>query len=266
MRQQYVTMFKGKPPEEQERELREWARENVIDRVLLRQAAVKRIEPVPRERVQEAYRHMASANGGDKAFVAQLRTLELSQKDVLADLEIRLRTEEYIRAMQASVAAPSDEEVGAFYDNHQDEFVVPELVRAGHIVVHVDRSRTLAEAEQTIEKVAQELRQGGVFESLASLYSDCPDNDGDLGWFPRGEMVEEFENAVFALEPNQLSGIIRSPFGFHIAKLYERKPAQRMPLEQARGQIVERLLAERKNQAVEESLDTLRAIAEIQYH
>ena len=75
------------------------------------------------------------------------------------------------------------------------------------------------------DHVLRELKAGKDFEELAKKFSSCPSwkNGGDLGFFSRGQMVKEFEDAAFNLEPGQISGPVRTQFGIHIIKLLEKK-------------------------------------------
>jgi peptidyl-prolyl cis-trans isomerase C len=89
-------------------------------------------------------------------------------------------------------------------------------VRASHILVS-----KLEEADHVIS----ELRLGKDFGEMARKFSACPSakNGGDLGFFSEGQMVKEFEEAAFRLEPGQLAGPIRTHFGFHVIKLTEKR-------------------------------------------
>lgn len=97
-----------------------------------------------------------------------------------------------------------------------------EMVHAAHIVKNVDEHTSEADALAAMQAALQALQSGRSFEEIADEVSDCRGGGGDLGWFPRGTMVEEFERVVFALRPGEVSDVVRSPFGFHIAKLIER--------------------------------------------
>src|SRR5580700_7230986 len=124
--------------------------------------------------------------------------------------------------LAAGFAPPAPEEVLAFYNNVKDHFAPAEKIHAAHIIVHVSEERGEAEARRLIEAAEAELAAGVLFAEVAERFSDCKGNGGDLGWFERGTMVDEFDEAVFALEPGQRSGIFRTPFGYHIAELNEK--------------------------------------------
>jgi parvulin-like peptidyl-prolyl isomerase len=81
-------------------------------------------------------------------------------------------------------------------------------------------------ARQKAEDLLKRVRAGEDFAALATQFSEDPgskEKGGDLGWFSRGEMVKEFEDAAFALKEGEVSGIVESPFGFHIIKVEERR-------------------------------------------
>lgn len=97
-------------------------------------------------------------------------------------------------------------------------------VRASHILLMYQGSerstatRSKDEAKQQAESILAELNQGGDFAALAKAHSDCPSGQqgGDLGSFGRGQMVKEFEETAFGLDVGQTSGLVETPFGYHI--------------------------------------------------
>jgi parvulin-like peptidyl-prolyl isomerase len=97
-------------------------------------------------------------------------------------------------------------------------------VRASHILLmykgsmRSSASRSKADAEQQIQQLAGKLQAGEAFAELAKAHSDCPSSakGGDLGKFGRGQMVGPFEDAAFGLEVGQTSGVVETPFGYHI--------------------------------------------------
>ncbi len=99
-----------------------------------------------------------------------------------------------------------------------------EKVGASHILLMYEGSmrstatRSKDEALSEMNRIKDELDGGAEFAGLAAEHSDCPSRakGGDLGAFGRGQMVKEFEDAVFGLEVGGVSGVIETPFGYHL--------------------------------------------------
>lgn len=101
---------------------------------------------------------------------------------------------------------------------------MPDSVRASHILLmykgsmRSSASRSQQQAQEQIQQIESQLQQGGDFAALARAHSDCPSKarGGDLGSFGRGQMVGPFEDAAFGLQVGQRSGVVETPFGYHI--------------------------------------------------
>jgi parvulin-like peptidyl-prolyl isomerase len=118
--------------------------------------------------------------------------------------------------------------------------------------------RSEAEALARIIEVKQKLDAGGDFAALVAEYSEDAGSKaqgGELGWFGKGQMVAEFENAAFALQPGQVSDPVKTQFGYHLIKLEERDPAR--PLD-------EYTLSQKKYQAFQTWLSDLKTAAKIE--
>ena len=236
----------------------EWARRNVVEKVLLQQEALNDPEPVPPELVENAIQQMTAQSAGRTGCI-----LPGKEQDFRREVEIQLRVERLFAKLTTKVARPRKSEVSDFYRTNRNRFFVHELVHAAHIVKNIDEKTDEAAAHQAIVMVQGELRNGRKFEELADEFSDCPGTGGSLGFFPRGQMVDEFDAVVFSLAPGEVSDIFRSPFGFHIAKVYEHKPEGIAPLSEAREEIERHLLRERQQQTIAQFVDGLRARADI---
>ncbi len=118
-----------------------------------------------------------------------------------------------------------------------------EQVHARHILV---------ETREQAEEVLQKLKQGEDFATLAQEYSTdsgSKDQGGDLGWFPRGKMVTEFEEAAFSLQPGEISDIVQTRFGFHIIQVLERdenRPYEPADLERIQREALDQWLTQRR--------------------
>jgi len=251
MRPEYEKAFADEAAATRERRLQQWARENLIERRLLEQAARADARPVPPADVEAA---LAQAG----------RTGAPAADPFRAEAELGLRGQRLLEEAGQGAPPPTDEAVRAFYQEHLEEFTLPERAHAAHIVKHVTPCKPPEVAEAALRQVHAQLQAGADFAALAAKHSDCPDNGGDLGWFARGQMVEEFEKAVFAMKPGQTSNVFATRYGFHIVKVFDVRPAGVASLSEVEGRIRARLAAEARNAAVEAYLDGLRDKAKVE--
>jgi peptidyl-prolyl cis-trans isomerase D len=148
----------------------------------------------------------------------------------------------------------TDADLQAYYQSHQDEWKQDEQVRASHILLLVNDKRTDAQAHQQMEEIKKRIDNGEDFGVVAGKVSEDPGskaNAGDLGFFGRGRMVKEFENAAFSATPGRLIGPIKTPFGYHLLKVTGRRAAGVQPFAEVREQIRARLGFEKARQLAE---------------
>lgn len=144
-----------------------------------------------------------------------------------------------------------------FRDRIRDSMIVDELVKRHSGPTEAEQvhaQHILVADEETARKVLDELKAGKTFEELAAQYSEdtgSKDNGGDLGWFPRGVMVTEFEEAAFALAVGGVSEPVKTDFGYHIIKILgkEMRPLEAEMLQQAQEQAFNEWFSAQRDQA-----------------
>lgn len=233
-------------------QLRQWSEENLVERVLIRQAAEKSSISIPKEEIDKAYKDAADS------------LKDTPEDKARSEIEVQMKTAKLIEEVQESAKTPTDKDITDFYEENIEEFHAPERVHVSHIVKHLDQGQDRTQAFLAISNISQEIKKGKPFEELAAADSDCPDNAGSLGYFARGEMVQEFEDVVFNMKEGEVSDVFETPFGYHIAKLHERVPAGPVPLEAVKEDVREKLTEDFRQKAVEDFVDELKAKAEIQ--
>jgi len=140
-----------------------------------------------------------------------------------------------------------DDQIAEYYASHSSEFAREEQVRARHILIkpNTDDDAGWREAQYRIREVAVRAQLPNAdFAALAREFSDdsgSKDAGGDLGWFGKGRMVKEFEDVVFSLQDGQVSGPVKSQFGYHVIKLEGRQASGVRPLEEVKAQVREKL-------------------------
>ncbi len=168
----------------------------------------------------------------------------------------------------------TDADAKQYYDAHTKDFETPEQVRASHILIsskpkdpNGDPNQAKTVAKTKIDGLLKQVKEGGDFAELAKKNSDCPSsaNGGDLGLFGRGQMVKPFEDVAFTLKPNDISDIVETEFGYHIIKVTEHKDAGTVPFEEVKARITEQLTNEKKNEAIQAYIQSLKGKAKIEY-
>jgi peptidyl-prolyl cis-trans isomerase D len=146
-------------------------------------------------------------------------------------------------AMRQKVTVTGQQIERSFNDNIQ-QYSTPEQVRASHILLKTDGKDDAAVKKQAEDLIAQ-LKKGGDFAELAKKYSQdegSAKKGGDLDYFPRGQMVPEFDKVAFSLKPGEMTDEpVKSQFGYHIIKVVDKRPAAQKTLADVRGQIEDQL-------------------------
>jgi len=151
------------------------------------------------------------------------------------------------------------EEVKKYFDGNQREFNSPAEVKARHILVQFEGSRNAAgeaakrkkdEAKKRAEEILASVKASGAdFAKIASEKTDEESGKkkgGDLGWFKSESMVKEFSSAAFGLKAGEISGLVESPFGFHIIKVDDKKEEKKVELAAATNDIARKLIEKQK--------------------
>ena len=153
------------------------------------------------------------------------------------------------------------------YEEQSAKYVTPEERQARHILVALlpdaDETARAAALEKSRDIVAR-LDAGEAFGELATELSDDPGSaasGGDLGFFGRGVMDPEFENAVFELQQGERSQPVRSAFGYHVIELVDIKSKVAIPLDEVREELADQLLAEERSNLYYEQSETLSSLA-----
>jgi len=262
LRPRYEEVFADRDPKEREAQLLEWSRENVIERVLLRQEAKKNGADIPSDEVEAALAKLKEQYTEPEALYQALG-LDSDEK-IRETIEFQMKTERKINEIYDSAPSPSEEAARRYYEENKGQFKSDEQVRVAHIVKYVNWQTDEATAIKMITQAHDEVKNGAPFEAVVEKYTDCGDSGGDIGYVMRGQMVEEFEDVVFNLNPGQVSDVFRTRFGFHLAKVYDRRPPTIPEFGAVKKRVTDELKEQMKEQALGDYLDKLRSVATIE--
>lgn len=193
------------------------------------------------EDVQKELDKMIEQVGGEEMFNYQLAYSGYTMDQMKEELKNYLTI---VKILEPKIEI-TDEEINSYFEDNKDRFAQEEEVQASHILV---------DDEETANKVKKLLDDGGDFAALAKEYSKdgSAQSGGDLGYFTKGEMIQEFEDAAFSMEIGQVSEPVKSEYGYHIIKVTDKKEAQEATLENSKDEIKDIL----RNQKVNELYPT----------
>lgn len=137
----------------------------------------------------------------------------------------------------------SPQEIQRNYQDNEQQYSTPEQVRASHILLKTE-GKDEAAVKKLADEIAAKAKAGADFAALAKQYSEDESNKdkgGDLDFFGRGQMVKEFDDVAFSLQPGQVSDPFKTSFGYHVVKLAEKRPASKRSLEEVRAQIEDQI-------------------------
>ncbi|MBZ5601570.1 MAG: peptidyl-prolyl cis-trans isomerase, partial [Acidobacteriia bacterium] len=161
----------------------------------------------------------------------------------------------------------TDAQLRAAYAANMDNFRNPERVHARHILIKtVDKSD--AEKKQLLAKAQDTLKQvkgGGNFAEIAKKSSEdtgSAEKGGDLGWVVRGQMLPEFEKAVFSLKPGEIGDLVTTSVGYHIVQVLEREPARVKPFDEVKAALLDDLRKQQVNDKMQSTADQAHAALE----
>jgi peptidyl-prolyl cis-trans isomerase SurA len=234
----YVNQMGISPRSEKERaELKKQLLDRMINDKLLLLAAKKdtTIEVTSREvdeAVKEQIRRVKS-DFSEEEFEAQLKAEGLTESELRKKYREQIKNQMMIDRLvstKLSKVSVSTREVKEFYEAYRDSIPdQPQSVKLSHILLEIKPSeKTLDSLIAKAEEVRRLAVQGDDFAELAKSYSNDPtaQQGGDLGYFGRGDMIPEFEQIAFNLEPGQVSEVVKTEFGYHIIKVEEKKEDQ----------------------------------------
>ena len=190
----------------------------------------------------DTFRNQVSASDSDVAayFESHKDDFKIPEKRKIRYLLVD------IDAMRAKINLPQSE-IERAYNNNMEQYTTPEQVRASHVLLKTE-GKDDAAVKAKAEDVLKQARGGADFAELAKKYSEdegSAKNGGDLDYFGRGRMVPEFDQTVFAMQPGQISDLVKTQYGYHIIKLVDKKTATTRSLQEVRQQIVDQLSYER---------------------
>ena len=249
--------------------LQKRALDRVIGEELIFQASQRlTIEDVD-EKVTQKLRALQRRYATGERFEDYLKQNNLTMESVRSSLRARVYVDEYLKEKGISKPQISEQRIREAYERNTESYSREESIKVGHILIAVDGvagTEASEQARQKAEEIHNKLLEGKDFAEMARKHSDCnsASGGGGLGYIKRGYMPAEFDRVAFAMAKDAVSEVVKTRFGYHIIKVFDKKPAGPAPYEEVRDFIGRYLQEEESKKKLAAHIAELRKRAKIE--
>jgi peptidyl-prolyl cis-trans isomerase C len=257
------------PPEQRDRVYREILDQMIGFKLLTQESKTRKVD-VPDADVEAQIVRLKQQFPNEDQFKQALAQRHMTLEQVRADARKSMAISKLVEDEVAAKVAVKPEDIQTFYQQNPQNFQESEKVHASHILISAAKTAdaaTKAKARAKAESILKDIKAGKDFATLAKENSEDPGsaaNGGDLGFFPKGQMVPPFESAAFSLKPGTVSDLVETDFGYHIIKVLEKQPGRTVPLDEAKPRIQQYLEAQNREKQTTAFVNGLRAKGKIQ--
>jgi peptidyl-prolyl cis-trans isomerase SurA len=236
----------------------------IIEKKIELQWARKKGIRIDDQELKVALEDIKQRNGfqNDEAFKKALQDEGITWDKYLEGLREQLTLLKLVNREVDSDLLVTEEDLKRYYDAEKDRFLSPVRIRLGQILLGVS-SNANPEQIENVQKNAEEielrLQKGEDFTRLAEEYGEGAEHriGGDIGYFQRGDLAPSIEELVFSLKEGEVSGVVRSPAGFHIFKVEEKRSATPQPFDLVRKKVEEEVIAKKREELRQKWLSDL---------
>jgi peptidyl-prolyl cis-trans isomerase C len=246
----------------------------VLDRLigfhlLVQEAKTRKVVAPPWEvdtQVEQIKKQFPNEDAFKQMLQARGVTLEQLRTDTAQTIAVNVMLKNELEPKVVVTEADSKK----FYDENKPRFRQDDAVHASHILIRTPENADAAakaKAKTQAGDLLAQIKKGADFSDLAKKHSQDPGsapNGGDLGFFSKGQMVPAFEQAAFGLKPGQTSGVVETPFGYHIIRVSEFKAGRDLGYDEVKAQIDEYLKQQIRDRKSQEFVDQLKAKSKVQ--
>jgi len=230
----------------------------LVDAVLMLEEAKKENIEVDKTEIEKTVTKMKKNFKTEDDFRQALAKTGDTDGSIKDRVERNLKLRNFVRKKFIDDTHVSDDDMKKYYEKYPERFNKGEEVRASHILFsEADKDKAL--------EIHELLLNGEDFSEHAKLHSHCPSgqNGGDLGFFDRGKMVPEFEQAAFEMETGEISDLVQTQFGYHIIKLTDKRSGGKFELHEIKEQLRQSMENSIVNHKIKKYTEQLRKNAEI---
>jgi len=249
---------------ERDPEFRGIAKDNLISRALLGQESRRRFPEVSEEEVNARLNKLIEEAGGENQFYLNIG-LPLKDAALVRDnVAGGVRLDKTLQEVYAPEPVPDEAELRACYEANLKFYMTEEEIKASHITKSLQGASSREDVYKAMRDIRSQLLAGADFATLAEEHRADEQQQIDLGWFKRGEFMEEFETIAFSMGEGEISPVFTTQLGFHVCKVTGRKPSVARRFEEVREEVKARFIEEHRDKKFHAFLAELKAGAKIE--
>lgn len=245
------------------------ALDRVIDQeLLIHESQQIKVDDIDKK-VDEGINKIKSKYRTEEKFKAYLESKKITENDVRENVRKQIYIDKYLEEKGIRNPVIPEEEIKKYYEENKNNFRKDEYIKASHILIKADENASQEEkdaARKKAEKIHQEIIGGKNFAAMAREFSEDERaaNGGDLNYITRGYMPLEFDSVAFAMNKDDVSEVVQTKFGFHIVKVFDKKPAGISSYDEMKDFITRYLQMELSDKKLASHIEELRKKAKIE--
>lgn len=254
---------------EVEEQLGQKALDTIIRSELVYQQAVKEDFSAEEEEVDKIIESIKVKFPDEEKFQDFLKMTGCSLEELRNEEKKKIVINRYLTEKIMPLVKISEQEAEDYYNNNKERFRSKEMVHARYILFRLKKNASEEEKEEAkgkAEDVLKLVKQGEDFAELAKKHSEAPNAEkgGDLGYFPRGVMVSDFDKQAFTLKVGEVSEVFETQFGYNILKVEDKKEEGFMPFDEIKAILIEMLAQKKMDEVVGEKIKSIKDQAKIE--
>jgi hypothetical protein len=249
---------------ERDQEFRGYAKDNIVSRVLLNQESMSRFPTISEEDVTQRLEKLMEAAGGEDQFYLNIGMPFKDEAVVRENVQGGVRLDKMLGEIYGPDPDFTEEELKAAYERDLSLYMTEEMINVAHITKNLQGAQSRNEVFKVMRDLRSQLLAGADFMKLAEENRADDQQQLDLGWFKRGEFMEEFEVIAFSMGEGEVSPVFTTQLGFHLCTLLGRKTPEAIPFDAVKEAVRQRLLEAHKDAKFNELIAQLKAVAKIE--
>ena len=223
--------------------------DNIIRHALLKQNARRSVKDVPEHYIESELNSLKQNYPNEAEFHKMCQANHTSEEIIKTEIRDSFKMNIFVGTLTKHIPPPPAHIVKKYYERERKVSVTPKEIHAAHIVKKIT-PETAEKVYNEMLEIRKTLLDGALFSEVADIHSSCDDNGGDLGFFPRGKMVEEFDVIAFSMNKGEISPIFQTPFGYHIVTIYDIKEPKRLSFEECKNEIKAEIISKLNEECV----------------